>query len=61
MRSVITKAKELITELGHEEAIKFFENRIKEIGDSEEFSDICKISGCEVAIDFIKADSQKDK
>lgn len=53
-QTVISKAKELIEEVGTEKAIAFFQKRIDDIGEPENFQDICKISGNETAIDFIK-------
>lgn len=52
--TVIGKAKQLIEEVGHEEAIKHFEDRIMEMGEPKNFQDVCNITGLEVAIDFIK-------
>ena len=52
--TVIDKAKELVVEHGKDYAIKFFEDRIKQIGQPTSFQDICNISGNETAIDWIK-------
>ena len=53
-QTVISKAKELIEEVGTEKAIAFFQKRIDDIGKPKNFQDICNISGNETAIDFIK-------
>ena len=53
-QTVISKAKELIEEVGTEKAIAFFQKRIDDIGEPKNFQDICNISGNETAIDFIK-------
>ena len=53
-QTVISKAKELIEEVGTEKAIAFFQKRLDDIGEPKNFQDICKISGNETAIDFIK-------
>lgn len=53
-RSVINKAKELIESVGKEEAIKVFEKRIEELGQPKNFEEVCKLSGWETAIQFIK-------
>ena len=58
-RTVIGKAKELIEEVGTERAIAFFQERIDSIGEAKNFDDISKISGYEVAIEYIK--NTKDK
>jgi hypothetical protein len=52
--TIIDKAKELILELGDEKAIAFFQKTINEIGEPKNFQDVCRISGNETAIDFIK-------
>ena len=52
-KTVIDKAKELISELGKEGAIEHFNELIKEIGEPRNFEEICRISGLETAIDFI--------
>jgi hypothetical protein len=52
--TIIDKAKELILALGDEKAIAFFQKRINEIGEPKNFQDVCRISGNETAIDFIK-------
>lgn len=51
--TVIEKARELVAEYGKETAIKFFENRIKLIGQPTCFQDVCNISGNETAIEYI--------
>lgn len=53
-QTIISKAKELIKELGTEKAIAFFQKRIDKIGEPKNFQDICDISGNETAIEFIK-------
>lgn len=53
-KTVISKAKELIEEVGTEKAIAFFQKRIDDIGEPKNFQDICNISGNQTAIDFIK-------
>lgn len=50
----IQKAKELVSEIGKDKAIAFFQERIKAIGKPETFQQVCEISGNEVAINFIK-------
>lgn len=52
--TVIDKAIELVESVGKEEAIKFFESRINEIKEPINFEQLCKISGWETAIDYIK-------
>lgn len=52
-QTVISKAKELMEEVGTEKAIAFFQERIDLIGKPKNFQDICNISGNETAIDFI--------
>ena len=54
--TIIDKAKELIDSVGKDEAIKFFEKQIEELGEPKNFGDICKLSGCETAIQFIKGE-----
>jgi hypothetical protein len=53
-QTVISKAKELIEEVGTEKAIAFFQKRIDDIGIPKNFQDVCNIAGNETAIDFIK-------
>ena len=53
-KTVITYAKELIESVGKEEAIKVFEKRIEDFGEPKDFDGICKVSGWEVAIQYIK-------
>lgn len=52
--TIIDKAKELLAEHGKEYAIKFFKDRIKQIGTPQSFQDICNISGNETAIEWLK-------
>jgi hypothetical protein len=52
-QTVISKAKELMEEVGTEKAIAFFQERIDLIGEPKNFQDVCNISGNETAIDFI--------
>ena len=59
--TVIDKAKELLESHGEEYAIKFFENRINEIGEPKSFQDICNISGNETAIQWLKGEIPGDK
>lgn len=54
MKTVIQKAKELVKSVGPEEAIAMFQQRIEKIGKPKNFEDVCTLSGCEVAIEFIK-------
>ncbi len=54
MGTVISKAKELVATVGKDEAIKYFENKIKEFGVVKNFEDLCVVSGWETAIAFIK-------
>ena len=54
--TVIDKAKELIESVGKEEAIKVFEKRIEELGHPKNFEEVCKLSGLETAIQFIKGE-----
>jgi len=56
MKSVIAYAKELIETVGKEEAIKVFENRIKDMGVPKNFEELCKLSGWETAIQYIKGE-----
>jgi hypothetical protein len=51
--TIIEKARELIQTVGKEEAIKFFEKRIGELGEPQNFEEVCKLSGWETAIEFI--------
>lgn len=53
-KTVIKFAKELVSEKGEDEAIKIFENRIKELGTPKNFEEVCKVSGWEIAIQYIK-------
>lgn len=55
-KTVIQYARELIETVGHEEAIKVFEQRIKDTGNPKSFEEVCKISGWETAIRFIKGE-----
>lgn len=57
VKTVISKAKELLETEGKEIAINFFQVRIDEIGEPKNFQDICNISGSEVAIEWIKNNS----
>jgi hypothetical protein len=52
--TVIDKAKELISEVGEKQAIAYFEDRINKIGTPFTFEMVCRVSGLETAIDFIK-------
>ena len=54
--TVIHKANELISEQGKEAAIKYFQDKIDDLGKSRDFSELCKISGFETAIDYINSD-----
>lgn len=53
-KTVIKYAKELISEHGKEYAIRVFESRIKSMGNPKNFEETCKLSGWEVAIQYIK-------
>jgi len=55
-KTVIQYAKELIESVGREEAIKVFEKRIEELGKPKNFEEVCKLSGWETAIQFIKGE-----
>ena len=52
-QTVISKAKELIKEVGKEEAKKLFQKRLKEVKNSKSFDDVCTASVLETAIEFI--------
>lgn len=52
-QTVICKAKELLEKDGKENAISFFEDRIKKIGEPKNFQDVCNISGNKIAIKWI--------
>lgn len=54
--SVIDRAKRLIELVGKEEAIKVFEKEIEDFGEPKNFQDICKLSGLETAIQYIKGE-----
>lgn len=56
MKSIITQATELIETVGEENAIKFFEEKIITLGKPKNFDEICKLSGYETAIQFIKGE-----
>ena len=51
--SVISRSKELINNIGKEEAIKVIQLEIDELGEPKNFQDICKLSGLETAIKYI--------
>lgn len=53
-KTVIKYAKELIDTIGEEEAIKVFEKRISDLGTPKNFEELCKVSGWEIAIEYIK-------
>lgn len=53
-KTVICKPKELMTEVGNEKAIEYFQKRIDEIGKPKNFQEVCNISGLETAIAFIE-------
>lgn len=55
-KSVISKAKELVEEFGNDYAIKYFQDKINELGTPNNFEEICKLSGYETAINYIKGD-----
>ena len=55
-KTVITYTKELIETIGEEEAIKVFEKRIVELGQPKNFEELCKLSGWETAIQYIKGE-----
>ena len=54
--SVITKAKELIETVGKEDAIKILEKKIEELGEPKNFEEICKLSGLETALNYVKGE-----
>lgn len=54
--SVITKAKELIETVGKEDAIKMLEKKIEELGEPKNFEEICKLSGLETALNYVKGE-----
>jgi len=54
MKTVISKAKELVEEFGDDYAIKYFQDKIDNIGIPKDFEEICKLSGFETAINYIK-------
>jgi len=54
--SVISRAKKLIEIVGKEEAILEFQKEIEELGEPKNFQDICKLSGLETAIKYIKGE-----
>lgn len=54
--SVITKAKELIETVGKEDAIKMLEKKIEELGEPKNFEEICKLSGLETALNYVKVE-----
>ena len=54
--SVITKAKELIETFGKEDAIKMLEKKIEELGEPKNFEEICKLSGLETALNYVKGE-----
>lgn len=56
IQSVISKAKELVEEFGDDYAIKYFQDKIDYIGIPKNFEEICKLSGFETAINYIKGD-----
>lgn len=55
-KTVIKFAKELVSEHGKDYAIKVFEDRIKDLGEPKNFEEMCKVSGWEVAIQYIKGE-----
>jgi hypothetical protein len=55
-KTVIKYAQELIDTVGKEEAIKVFEKRIGDFGEPKNFEELCKVSGWEVAIQYIKGE-----
>lgn len=59
-KTIIKYANELVDKLGKEEAIKVFEERIKNIGEPKNFDEICKISSWETAILHIKGEINND-
>lgn len=54
--SVITKAKELIETVGKEDTIKMLEKKIEELGEPKNFEEICKLSGLETALNYVKGE-----
>lgn len=53
-KTVITKAKELIKEVGEEQAIKYFQDKIDLLGEPKNFEELCVQGGWEIAIEYIK-------
>lgn len=51
--TVIAYAKDLIETKGKEEALNIFKKRIEDLGKPKNFAEICKLSGWEIAIEFI--------
>lgn len=53
-KSIIKRADEMVDKVGLEDAIKFYQERIRLANPSEGFSYICLVSACEAAIEHIK-------
>lgn len=60
-KTIIKLADELVSKLGKEEAIKVFENLIKDKGKPKNFEEICKISSWEIAIMHINGELYNKK
>ena len=58
--SIITRAKELINSFGKEETIIYFEKEIEKLGEPKSFEDMCKLSGFETAIKYIKEELEQE-
>lgn len=54
MKTVITTANELIEKYGKDYAIRYFQDKIDDMGNPKDFSELCKQSGWETAIKYIK-------
>lgn len=55
-KSVIGKANELVEQHGKDHAIKYFQEKIDEMGEPKNFEQLCKISGWLTAISHIKGE-----
>lgn len=53
-KTIFKQAKELKEELGEEKAIAFYQKQLEELGTPKNFSEVCKQSALETAIDVIK-------
>lgn len=55
-QTVIGKANELVVQHGKEYAIKYFQDKIDEMGKPKDFGELCKQSGWVTAIKHIKGE-----